>query len=287
MYRTVGFVSCLLTQCIVAPLVVTSTLAVTVCGSDRSGATAPSSTSGSAGARMAPRSSADAGTVADQTDTAGDGVGDANQSAEERGAIVLSGDANIGSALIAGGEPIPFDPGNVTFFQNVLEMNAGSNVALSLNRAPASVINEVLSDIYQTYQDGGAAVSFIETGRISAATLGAVDLLVILLPNFDFTHAELTAMSDFLGGGGTVFFLGENTNFRPWNDRINATLEFLGSSMRIDNTVVGRAADRTANLAAHPVLFGVTDISFAVISTISGGMTLVSSELDEPFIAVD
>ena len=64
-------------------------------------------------------------------------------------------------------------------------------------------------------------------------------------------------------------------------------LDFLGSSMRLDNTVVGRAADRTANLAAHPVLFGVTDISFAVISTISGGMTLVSSELDEPFIAVD
>ncbi len=266
MHRTVGFVSCLLIQCVVGPLVVTGTLAVTVCESDGSGAT---------------------GTVADQTDTAGDGVGDANQSAEERGAIVLSGDANIGSALIAGGEPIPFNPGNVTFFQNVLEMNAGSRVALSLNRAPASVITEVLSDIYQTYQDGGAAVSFIETGGISAATLGAVDLLIILLPNVDFTHAELTAMSDFLGGGGTVFFLGENTNFRPWNDRINATLEFLGSSMRIDNTVVGRAADRTANLAAHPVLFGVMDIGFAVLSTISGGMTLVSSELDEPFIAVD
>ena len=79
------------------------------------------------------------------------------QPAEERDAIVLSGDANIGSALIAGGEAIPFNPGNVTFFQNVLEMNAGSRVALSLNRAPASVINDVLSDIYQTCQDGGAA----------------------------------------------------------------------------------------------------------------------------------
>ncbi len=31
----------------------------------------------------------------------------------------------------------------------------------------------------------------------------------------------------------TVFFLRENTNFRPWNDRINATLEFLGSSKAV------------------------------------------------------
>ncbi len=121
----------------------------------------------------------------DQTDTDGNGVGDACRPAAERGTIVLSGDASIGSALIAGGQPIPFNPGNVVFFQNVLEMNTGRSVALSLNRAPASVINEVLSDIYQTYQDGGAAVSFIETGGLSAATLGAVDLLVILLPNVD------------------------------------------------------------------------------------------------------
>ena len=149
----------------------------------------------------------------DQTDTDGNGVGDACQPAVQRGTIVLSGDASIGSALIAGGQPIPFNPGNVTLFQNVLEINAGRSVALSLNRAPASVINGVLSDIYQTYQEGGAAVSFIETGGLSAATLGAVDLLVIMLPTVDFTHAELTAMSDFLGGGGTVFFLGENANF--------------------------------------------------------------------------
>ena len=94
-------------------------------------------------------------------------------------------------------------------------------------------------------------------------------------------------MSDFLGGGGTVFFLGENANFLPWNNRINATQGFLGSSLRIDNTVVGRTADLTAHLAAHPLVFGVTDIGFAVISTVSGGITLVSSELDEPFIAAD
>ena len=50
---------------------------------------------------------------------------------------MLSGDASIGSALIAGGQPIPFNPGNLTFFQNVLEINAGRSVALSLNRAPA------------------------------------------------------------------------------------------------------------------------------------------------------
>ena len=364
MQRRFGVVSFRLTRRVVGPLVVASTLAVTVCGSDGSSAPAPSSTSCVAGARRTPRSSADVGTVEgegrtdichrerandvvlisvgtlaadaniardrglvwgavpdipkpvwgvasqllddrdedgvpdeedncqdmptfDQTDRDGDGVGDACQPAAERGTIVLSGDATIGSALVAGGQPIPFNRGNVTFFQNVLTMNAGSSVALSLNRAPASVVNEVLSDIYQTYQDAGAAVSFIATGSISAATLDAVALLVILVPSVDFTPAELTAMSEFLGGGGTVFFLGESTNFLPWNNRINDTLEFLGSSMRIDNTVVGRAADRTDNLAAHPLLFGITDIGFAVISTISGGMTLVSSELDEPFIAVD
>ena len=49
-------------------------------------------------------------------------------------------------------------------------------------------------------------------------------------------------MSDFLGGRGTVSSQGENTNCLPWNDRINATLEFLGSGMRIDarDTVVPR-----------------------------------------------
>ena len=61
----------------------------------------------------------------DQMDTDGDGVGNACQPAAERGTIVLSGDASIGSALIAGGQPIPFNPGNVTFFHNVLEINAG------------------------------------------------------------------------------------------------------------------------------------------------------------------
>ena len=97
----------------------------------------------------------------------------------------------------------------------------------------------------------------MEIGGISAATLGAVDLLVILLPNFDFAHAELTAMSDFLGGGGTVSFLGENTNCLPWNDRINATLEFLGSGMRIDNTVVG---SRRASIVVR--CNGLTSLSY-------------------------
>ena len=208
MQRRFGVVSFRLTRRVVGPLVVASTLAVTVCGSDGSSAPAPSSTSCVAGASRTPRSSADVGTVEgegktdichrkrandvalisvatlaaganiardrglvwgavrniptrvwgvasellddrdedgvpdeedncqdmptfDQTDSDGDGVGDACQPAEERGTIVLSGDANIGSALVAGGQPIPFNRGNVTFFQNVLTMNAGSSVALS------------------------------------------------------------------------------------------------------------------------------------------------------------
>jgi hypothetical protein len=204
------------------------------------------------------------------------------------GTIVLSGDSSIAHFLIDDGDGIPVNPGNVTFFRNVLGANEGSRVALSRNHYSLfeGIAGEMLSEIGQSYSAGGAVVSFIPIGGISVAALTAVDLLVILLPEVDFSPAETTAMSDFLSRGGTLFFLGEHAAFSSWNDRISATLGVLGSQMAIANTLLA-GEGVTTNLAGHSLLAGVTAIRYMSASTVAGGTTLVSSEAGERLIAME
>ena len=119
--------------------------------------------------------------------------------------------------------------------------------------------------------------SSIATGTLDTVSLTGVNLLWATQPADDYTAAELTAMSNFLAGGGRIAFMGEHGSFAPaQNVRINAALAFLGSTITINNVILD-AGFRSASVGdgqilAHPLTTGVTTYQYAAFAplTVSG-----------------
>jgi hypothetical protein len=199
--------------------------------------------------------------------------------AADAGLSFLSGDGNITSDLST-------HAGNQQFFRNVL--GSGDNV-LILQNSLVGTFDTLVDNFY----DGEAGVSsVIHSGTVTAASLTGVDLFVSILPDDPFGASEIEALSDFLIGGGTVFFLGENSlsPFPPFNGRINDALGALGSGMRIlpDSTFDGNFHNALPfQILADPFTAGVTTFRYAAPSQISGGTTLFIGLEDQPFIAYE
>jgi hypothetical protein len=206
------------------------------------------------------------------------------------GNFVVSGDSNIINGLDgSAGAPTPNDNG--VFFNNVLQ--GGSVVKIyagtiglvgSLSDAP---------DIVNTYYNAQAGVtSSIGSGPITSAALSGVNLLVDILPDNAMTSSELSAMSGFLNAGGSVFFLGENSNslFTPGNTSINADLAALGSSLSIVpnglDSGFHTATVGNGQIVANPLTSGVNSFVYAFVSEVTGGQPLFLTTDMTPFVAV-
>ncbi len=181
--------------------------------------------------------------------------------------IFASGDGNIADtgALVGPGA----NPGNQRFFQNVLA--DGTRVAVH-----GSNLVGFRDNINTFYNSLPGVTSSLLAGPITAAALAGVNLLVSILPDAAYTTGKVMAMDGFLDVGGTVFFIGENAAFAGVNGRINAALMALGSGLRIVGPTLdpGLRMATGAQIAVDPFTTGVTSLTYAGVSEVTGGTPL-------------
>jgi len=93
--------------------------------------------------------------------------------------------------------------------------------------------------------------------------LAGVDLNIGMLPSNDYTVAELDALSAYLAGGRSVFFMGDGGLLSSHeNARINSALTFLGSSMSIvDADLDDSPWSTTTNIDTDPINAGVSNFT--------------------------
>lgn len=181
--------------------------------------------------------------------------------------LFVSGDSNITNPL-TGSFGAGIDAGNRQFFSNILQ--GGTSVAV-LDGDPGWIVFAEDLDNYYDSLSGVDSSRF--SGTVTSAQLAGIDLFLVPLPADEFAGPEIAVMQSFLTGGGSIFFLGENSNFSESNARINGALSDLGSSL----SIVGNTFDsgwHTATgsqIASDPFTAGVTTFSYAAVSGVTVG----------------
>jgi hypothetical protein len=210
--------------------------------------------------------------------------------------ILLSGDSNITNPLNLSNGWGGLDTGNQQFFTNILQ--GGSSVAV-LESSP--VLSEDLdysdvdysdTDVNSYYNSLTGVSSTLITGMVTDALLSGVDLFVASLPDDAFTSSEISAFSNFLLGGGTLFFLGENSFFTDQNAYINQALSALGSNLQIQNDAfdLGFHTATGSQIATDPFTAGVTTFTYAApsqVPLVSGGTSLFYGTGGQSFVAYE
>ena len=198
--------------------------------------------------------------------------------------LILSGDSNIGNAL-DGSFGAPVNTNNQTWFSNIL--GSGTTVQIQDEYYSQSVFDST-NAINNYYNGLGGVSSSLFSGTITDATLSGVDLFLGILPSNAYTASETSALQNFLGGGGTLFLLGENNGFSTQNSNINNLLTALGSSMSLGNLSLDTGFHTTTNIDADPLNTGVSDFTYAFTSNVvSGGTSLIRTLNGTTFIAYE
>ena|SRR5271157_399125 len=201
------------------------------------------------------------------------------------GTIVVSGDSNLGNGIDGSGGA-PFGDNGV-FFSNLL--GSGMNVVLQPT-TNGDTFTEVSSQnaIIAYYTGLGKTVSTVTT--VTSGSLAGANLFIGFLPDIAYTPSEISAISAFLSGGGTVLFTGEWVPFDPGADaNINAALLAMGSTLQINpagldlewHTATG------SQIAINPLTSGVNSFVYAATSGVSGGTPLFYTTNGTPFVEVN
>jgi hypothetical protein len=195
-------------------------------------------------------------------------------------AVYLSGDGNIVNHLVLSGG---IDLGNQQFFKNILQ--GGTKVAVLRNTfvGCCETFDENISAYYNSLP-GVTATTII--GTVDATGLSGANLFLSAIPDDAFTPPEISALHNFLIGGGSVFFLGENSSFPTQNAFINDALADLGIPMSIttDTNESGDVTVSGAEIAADPSTVGVTTFTYAAPSAVTGGKFLIFNVDHVPII---
>ena len=153
------------------------------------------------------------------------------------------------------------------FLANVLQ---GGNTVVVHTSSFASSFTTSLHNLYNGI--GGVSSTLLGSAAIlTAPTLSGTNLYVAAIPTDTYTAAEITVLTNFLTGSGSIFFIGDNSAFPTENNRINAALAALGSAMSIDNTFFDGGAQTAtgAQIASDPFTTGVTSFYYAGPSSIT------------------
>jgi hypothetical protein len=147
-----------------------------------------------------------------------------------------------------------------------------------------------LNTINTFYNNYGGHTSSIVNGQLDTIDLSSVDLLWAVQPADAYTGAELDAMADFLAVGGRIAFMGEHGGFAPAeNQRINAALAALGSTITIQFNVAVDGGFRTASkgdgqIKVHALTEGVNTYQYAAFAplNVSGTAEVLMTGEDNP-----
>jgi hypothetical protein len=194
--------------------------------------------------------------------------------------IIVSADSNIIDPLVPGPN---FDAGNQVFFSNVL--GSGDTVAIRQEGGAAG-----FDTIADQFFDSLPGVTSNINASLAGGTLAGVDLLLVPAPDSALNAGELAALSIFVSGGGTVFFMGENDSLpslAAMNAVINAALLSLESGIQILDGVFPPDDFQSALISADPLTAGVMSFSYAAGSRLSGGTLLFSDVNGNRLIAYE
>jgi hypothetical protein len=198
--------------------------------------------------------------------------------------IILSGDSNIIDPLTGTTNGVPgTDTGNQRFFTNIL--GGGNSVAVL--QSSTSYASDLIADVNTFYNGLSGVTSTTIGGNITS--LAGYNLLVVILPDHTFTSGETALLSNFLAAGNSIIFTGENSSdvFTTSNTNINVDLTALGSSMQIVADYIDSGYFHTASgsrIVTNPLTTGVTTLSYAASSRVTGGSYLVYGSYGEPII---
>ena len=208
--------------------------------------------------------------------------------AQANASVVVSGDANI-IDYATGNQSLPVYPGNQTFFTNVLDNTAnGASVAIIDGNSSSALWGNALGSFYSGI---GATVDMYDSSitTVDSALLAGVDLLVAILPDRAFTAAEIAAISNFLSGDTSVFFIGEHSGVDfTRNSRINAALAGLGSSISLVESIYdgpGTWVATGSHIMFDPLMAGVTEFAYSAYSEVIGGNALATGSENHPIMA--
>ena len=202
--------------------------------------------------------------------------------------IFVAGDGNFTSPLIypnINGQPV--DAGNQQFFTNILQ--GGSNVAV-LETSVDYDLAQYDANVRNFYNSLSGVTAHQIIGSVTVANLAGMDLFVAPTPDDAFTAAEIAAMKNFIGGGGSIFFLGEHSSFSAQNAYINSALTGLNSNLSITDDFLDCGTFRTATgsqIASDPFTFGVQTFSYCCTSIVVGGTDLFFTESGQSFVAYE
>jgi hypothetical protein len=190
-------------------------------------------------------------------------------------ALFVSGDYNIVD-VIADSAP------NQQFFRNIVD---GKTVVVQ--ESTAYSFKGV--DLVNFYNGAGFSASLLGTAAsVSAINLAGVDLFIGFAPDDAYTADEVTAMRDFLDGGGNILFTGDNDYFTQLNADINAALVGLGSGLAIVPDSLGPGFNDATLQGPSRYLDGTACFQFASVSRVTGGLGLFGTNDDNiTFLAVE
>lgn len=197
-------------------------------------------------------------------------------------ALFVSGDSNIFGAT---GTPFSGMVANQRFLLNI----AGSNVLLQDSTANSLNVQVPTVASYLTSQ------SITNNVLADGATLTAADfvgrtLFIGYAPTNGYTAGELTVMSGFMSGGGSILLTGDNSNvvFTTVNASVNAALAGLGSGMTLVSDTIDSGFNPATILAANAFTAGTAGFQYAATSRVSGGTALYGTLTgSQPFLAFD
>lgn len=181
--------------------------------------------------------------------------------------------------------------------QKLKRLAAGAAIVASAFQAQAAevlVFGEVLSghdnNRINNFYNGLAGHSSTLLGQgtqLTGAALAGIELLWATQPADAYTAAEISAMQNFLAGGGRIAFMGEHGSFAPaQNARINTALAALGSTITINANNVVDSGFRSAGvldgqILAHPLTTGVNTYQYAAFAPLTIAGSAVALMLGE------
>lgn len=176
--------------------------------------------------------------------------------------LFLSGDSNIFTTA----------EDNEVFFQNIF--NDSSVVSYG---------TQSLSSLGTT-----AAETYLGSSEVTSAGLSGKDFMMygLNLSHTPISGGELTAITDYYNGGGSLFLYGDgNSGFAVFNQAINAILSAVGSSMSLsttDNFDDGFFTVLTDFVGSGTYAAGVNSWTTAFASTINlgSGQAVISGIAD-------
>lgn len=168
---------------------------------------------------------------------------------------------------------------NASLYQNIL----GDSASVLFSR------EDEQQDDTLTFYNAQAGVSATESAAtITSALLANVDLLVVTAffnNAIDYAASEITAMADFLSGGGDILVVLEANENSALLDSYNDLLTGLGSDIQYTgDRVVANATDDS--LEGTIISSAADSFTVSAYNTLSGGSSVAFDAAGGTFVAV-